>query len=141
MSIIPSVILYLIPAATSAVLAVYGWRRRGADGAEQLSLLMFAVAFWSICHTLSIASSTLAGALFCQSYYTGDSPDEVAIRAYADSLYRRAEWTWIQPRFPLVNHRWKPEDGFSISDWKGYDESMILYVLALASPTFPRFHT
>jgi len=82
-------------------------------------------------------SLLLAGALFCQSYYTGDSPDEVAIRAYADSLYRRAEWTWIQPRFPLVNHRWKPEDGFSISDWKGYDESMILYVLALGSPTFP----
>lgn len=72
MSAIPSVMLYLIPAVTSAVLAVYGWRRRGADGAGQLSLLMFAVAFWSICHTLSIASSTLAGALFwAQIQYAG----------------------------------------------------------------------
>ena len=82
-------------------------------------------------------SLLFAGVLFCQSYYTGETPEEVAIRAYADSLYRRAEWTWIQPRHPLVNHRWKPEDGFSISDWKGYDESMILYVLALGSPTYP----
>jgi PAS domain S-box-containing protein len=72
MSVIPSVILYLIPAVTSTVLAVYGWRRRGADGASQLSLLMSAVAFWSICHTLSIASTTLEGALFwAQVQYGG----------------------------------------------------------------------
>ncbi len=80
-------------------------------------------------------SLLLGGVLFCQSYYAGTTPDEVAIRAYADSLYGRVEWTWIQPRAPLVNHRWRPEDGFSASDWHGYDESMILYVLALGSPT------
>ena len=79
----------------------------------------------------------LGGVLFCQSYYDRDVPGEASIRAYADSLYRRVEWTWIQPRAPLVNHRWRPEDGFSISDWKGYDESMLLYVLALGSPTYP----
>lgn len=79
----------------------------------------------------------LGGVLFCQSYYDRDVPGEAMIRAYADSLYRRVEWTWIQPRAPLVNHRWRPEDGFSVSDWKGYDESMLLYVLALGSPTYP----
>lgn len=82
-------------------------------------------------------SLLLAGALFCQSYFDGSSGKETAIRAIADSLYRRAEWTWIQPNKPLVNHRWRPEDGFSVSDWHGYDESMILYILALGSPTFP----
>ncbi len=82
-------------------------------------------------------SLLLAGVLFCQSYYDRDVPDEVAIRAYADSLYRRVEWTWIQPNKPLVNHRWRPSDGFSTHDWRGYDESMILYILALGSPTFP----
>lgn len=78
----------------------------------------------------------LGGVLFCQSYYDGSTAEEVAIRSVADSLYRRVEWTWIQPRPPLVNHRWRPEDGYSISDWKGYDESMLLYVLALGSPTY-----
>jgi hypothetical protein len=82
-------------------------------------------------------SLLLAGALFCQSYFDGSSGKETAIRAIADSLYRRVEWTWIQPNKPLVNHRWRPEDGFSVSDWHGYDESMILYILALGSPTFP----
>jgi hypothetical protein len=81
-------------------------------------------------------SLLLGGVLFCQSYYDRDIPDERAIRAYADSLYRRVEWTWIQPNRPYVNHRWRPEDGFSPSNWRGYDESMILYVLALGSPTF-----
>jgi hypothetical protein len=79
----------------------------------------------------------LGGVLFCQSYFDRNTPDEQAIRALADSLYRRVEWTWIQPNRPLVNHRWRPEDGFSTHDWRGYDESMILYVLALGSPTFP----
>lgn len=82
-------------------------------------------------------SLLLAGVLFCQSYFDRTTANEITIRALADSLYRRAEWTWIQPNKPLVNHRWRPEDGYSRSDWHGYDESMILYVLALGSPTFP----
>ncbi|MEP7344940.1 MAG: glucoamylase family protein [Gemmatimonadaceae bacterium] len=79
----------------------------------------------------------LGGVLFCQSYFDGADPKEQAIRAYADSLYARVEWTWIQPHPPRVNHRWRPEDGFSSNDWSGYDESMLLYVLALGSPTYP----
>jgi signal transduction histidine kinase len=68
----PYVMLYLIPAITSAALAVYGWRRRGADGAGPLSLLMAAVAFWSVCHALSVAASTLEGTLFwAQVQYGG----------------------------------------------------------------------
>ncbi len=79
----------------------------------------------------------LGGVLFCQSYFDGTDPKEQAIRAYADSLYARVEWTWIQPNPPRVNHRWRPEDGFAPHNWSGYDESMLLYVLALGSPTHP----
>jgi hypothetical protein len=32
---------------------------------------------------------------------------------------------------------WTPEEGFHTYDWKGYDEAMLLYVLALGSPTHP----
>lgn len=83
------------------------------------------------------SSLLLAGALFCQSYFTGPSPTETAIRAYADSLYRRADWQWIRPNAPLVNMGWRPESGFIVSDWHGLNEGMILYVLALGSPTHP----
>jgi len=81
----------------------------------------------------------LAGVLLCQSYFDGESSEEAEIRSLAESLYRRVEWDWAQPHPPLVNHGWKPEVGFLPYDWGGggYDESMILYVLALGSPTHP----
>jgi hypothetical protein len=77
----------------------------------------------------------LGGVLFCQQYFDRNDAREVAIRAYADSIYRRVDWTWIQPRAPLVSMGWTPEEGFHTYDWRGYDEGMILYVLALGSPT------
>lgn len=77
----------------------------------------------------------LAGVLTCQSYFSGADSTETAIRAVAESLYDRADWRWIQPRAPLVAMGWKPESGFLAYDWKGYDEGMILYILALGSPT------
>jgi hypothetical protein len=79
----------------------------------------------------------LAGALTCQSYFDRNDPSEAAIRDLAEKLYRRVDWTWAQVRPPAVSHGWKPESGFIISDWKGYNEAMILYVLALGSPTHP----
>lgn len=79
----------------------------------------------------------LAGALFCQEYFDRSSGVEVAVRAYADSLYRRAEWDWAQPRPPLVTMGWTPEGGFHQLDWRGYNEAMIVYLLALGSPTHP----
>ena len=82
-------------------------------------------------------SLLLAGVLFAQSYYTGSNGTERSIRALADSLYRRVEWPWAMARIPLVSMGWRPESGFIPSDWKGYNEAMLVYVLGLGSPTFP----
>jgi hypothetical protein len=82
-------------------------------------------------------SLLLAGMLFCQSYFDRDEPAERRIRELADSIYRRVEWDWIQPRAPLVSMGWKPEEGFLPYDWTGFNEAMLLYVLALGSPTHP----
>ena len=79
----------------------------------------------------------LGGVLFCQAYFDGDDPGEVAIRAYADSLYRRVDWRWMQVRKPRVSMGWDPGAGFHTYDWRGLNEAMLLYVLALASPTSP----
>jgi hypothetical protein len=82
-------------------------------------------------------SLLLGGALFCQSYFTGADATESAIRAYADSIYLRVNWQWAVHNAPLVSMGWHPESGFIDSDWKGYDEGMIVYILALGSPTHP----
>ena len=79
----------------------------------------------------------LGGILFCQVYFDGEEPEEVAIRAYADSIYRRVDWRWAVARPPLVSMGWRPEEAFIKADWRGFNEAMLLYVLALASPTHP----
>ena len=79
----------------------------------------------------------LAGALFCQSYFTQANPTEESIRAYADSLYARVDWQWVRPRNPLVSMGWKPESGYIEADWHGLNEAIILNILALGSPTYP----
>jgi hypothetical protein len=79
----------------------------------------------------------LAGALFCQTYFDGSDDTEAAIRAYADSMYRRVEWTWAITKPPVISMGWRPERGFIDYHWQGYNEAMIVYVLAFASPTDP----
>lgn len=79
----------------------------------------------------------LAGALFCQEYFDGPSATESGIRAYADSLYDRVDWTWAAPNSPAISLGWTPDSGFIEYDWRGYNEGMLLYVLALGSRTHP----
>lgn len=79
----------------------------------------------------------MMGALFAQSYYDRDAPREREIREIADTLYRRIEWPWLQRRPPLISMGWHPEKGFIDGDWRGYNEAMLVYVLALGSPTHP----
>jgi hypothetical protein len=88
---------------------------------------------------LSTIDSALlfAGALFSQSYFDRDDPTEKAIRDAAEELYGRADWKWAEARPPLVAMGWYPEKGMHDWDWRGYNEAMILYILALGSPTHP----
>src|SRR3954465_4764453 len=82
-------------------------------------------------------SLLLGGVLFCQSYYTGNDPTESAIRAYADSIYLRTNWAWAVRNSHVVSMGWHPENGWIDADWRGYDEGMIVYLLALGSPSHP----
>ncbi len=79
----------------------------------------------------------MGGVLFCQQYFDRADPAEAEIRALADSLYRRVDWRWMQATSSRVTMSWRPERGFGTSEYKGYDEAMLLYLLALGSPTHP----
>ena len=79
----------------------------------------------------------LAGVLVCRQYFDAESQLEREIRDYADSLVARPDWQWAQARPPAVSMGWHPERGFIEADWNGYNEAMLLYVLALGSPTHP----
>ena len=82
-------------------------------------------------------SLLLAGALFSQSYFDRDNATEKAIRETAETLYERVDWNWEQARPPAISMGWTPEEGFHTYDWRGYNEAMIVVILALGSPTHP----
>jgi hypothetical protein len=79
----------------------------------------------------------LGGILVCREYFDGGGAEEREIRALADSIYGRVDWQWATVRAPLVSMGWTPEEGFHTYDWRGMNEAMLLYVLALGSPTHP----
>ncbi len=79
----------------------------------------------------------LSGVLFSQAYFEGASATEQEIRALADSLYLRVDWKWAMADTNGIKTAWLPEKGFGPHIWDGYDEAMILYFLALGSPTHP----
>jgi hypothetical protein len=82
-------------------------------------------------------SLLVAGALFSQSYFDRDNETEKAIRSAAEELYTRVDWPWEQVRAPAISMGWTPEQGFHTYDWRGYNEAMIVVILALGSPTHP----
>jgi hypothetical protein len=79
----------------------------------------------------------LAGALTAAAYFDGADAREAEVRAIADSLYRAAEWEWALDGDLTVRHGWTPERGFLPWRWQGYNEALLLYALALGSPTHP----
>ncbi len=79
----------------------------------------------------------LGGVLHVREYFDEADPDEERIRSLSDSIYQRVDWKWVQVRPPRISHGWRPESGFIPYDYGGYNETMILYILALGSPTHP----
>ncbi len=79
----------------------------------------------------------LAGALVARMYFTADTPKETELRELAETLYLRVDWRWSQGGSATIRQGWKPECGYLHYGWDGYNEAIILYVLAAASPTYP----
>ena len=90
----------------------------------------------------------LGGVLFAQSYFDRGTPTEREIRDLAEKIYRRVDWTFAKRDLTgtaaknLRNSHgiamgWHPEEGFGTHDWVGYNEGMLIYILALGSPTHP----
>ena len=77
----------------------------------------------------------IGGMLHAQTFFNGDHADEVAIRETVDQIYWRIDWKWAQVRGQLISMGWSPEKQFIPHDWNGYNEAMLVVLLALGSPT------
>src|SRR5258705_7036937 len=79
----------------------------------------------------------VAGMLHAQSYFDSAHPDEVEIRNAVDAIYWRIDWKWAQIRGQFISMGWSPEKSPIPHDWQGYNEAMLVVLLALGSPTHP----
>lgn len=79
----------------------------------------------------------LAGALDASEYFALDVPEEREIRDAVERLIARIDWRWMMNRGDTFSMGWHPERGFIRRRWTGYNEGMILYVLALGAPGSP----
>jgi len=76
----------------------------------------------------------LAGVLSTRQFFH-DDPEIVQL---ATQIYNRVDFPWmLHGSMTLLSHGWKPESGFLPYRWDTYSEHMILYVLAIGSPTHP----
>ena len=87
----------------------------------------------SSCELSTIDTALLIAGVHTAALYFSD---ERELCDLADELYRRVDWKWASTEHGFVRHGWTPEHGFLELSWdRGYSEALLLYVLALGSPT------
>lgn len=85
-----------------------------------------------------VESAFMAQALICvQQYFKGGNPQERVLSAKAEKLWKEIDWSWYRRGNQNVLYwHWSPgynwEMNFPVS---GYNECLIMYVLAASSPT------
>src|ERR1700716_513778 len=82
----------------------------------------------------------MQGLLAARQYFTRDTAAEHEIQQTITSLWRSVEWDWYRsdPSSNFLYWHWSPDYGFYLHHpLIGWNETMIVYLLAIASPTHP----
>ena len=74
----------------------------------------------------------LCGVLTARAYFKDD-----AIHRMASQIYERVDWPWMLNGGPTFSMGWFPEKGFLDARWVHFCELMMIYLLAIGSPTHP----
>ncbi|WNO54801.1 glucoamylase family protein [Stakelama saccharophila] len=76
----------------------------------------------------------LGGILFAGQWFDQDHPDEARIRDLAQAIYARVEWPFLKNDKGAISMGWHPESGMIPAAWVGYNEGMLVNILALGAP-------
>lgn len=80
----------------------------------------------------------MQGLLCARQYFTAATTGETALRESIERLWRAVEWDWHTRGEACLTWHWSPGGGWRIDHRiRGWDECLITYVLAAASPTHP----
>ena len=90
-------------------------------------------ARWEKCELSSIDSSILlCGVLTARQYFSDQE-----IKDLATKIYQRVDWPWMLNGGKTFSMGWHPESGFLDARWEHFCELMMIYLLAIGSPTHP----
>jgi hypothetical protein len=81
----------------------------------------------------------MQGLLICRQYFNQNTPLETAIRDVITGLYNDVEWDWFRKNNSNVLYwHWSPNYAWQMNfPLRGFNETQIVYILAVASPTHP----
>jgi hypothetical protein len=85
------------------------------------------------CELSSIDTSILlCGILTARQYFADAEIKDLAIK-----IYQRVDWPWMLNGGKAFSMGWHPESGFLDARWEHFCELMMIYLLAIGSPTHP----
>ena len=88
-----------------------------------------------------VETGFMAQGLLCARQYFNQSDDtETQIRNLITQLWENIDWDFYRNNSTGLYWNWSPTLGFNFSDtfiFHGWNETLISYLLALASPTYP----
>ena len=88
---------------------------------------------WDKCELSSIDTSLLlCGILTARQHFS-----DPEIQDLATNIYSRVNWPWMLNGGPTFSMGWHPETGFIDARWEHFCELMMIYLLAIGSPTHP----
>ena len=111
---------HFINGPTGKVETFFGKRDNGADLVE--------------------TSFLMQGLLAARQYFSKEDPQEKLIRDKITSIWKKVEWSWFKQKedSKFLYWHWSPDQGWVINHTLiGWNETMVTYLLAIASPTSP----
>jgi len=88
---------------------------------------------WARCELSPIDTSILlCGVLTARAWF-----DDTQIQSLAQQIYERVDWPWMLNGGAAFAMGWHPETGFISARWDHYCELMMIYLLAIGSPSHP----
>ena len=109
---------HFIDGPTGEVVPFFGKRDNGGDLVE--------------------TSFLLQGLLAARAYFDGNDPKEKMIREKITAIWENTEWDWYRqyPDSKFLYWHWSPDQEWVINHRLiGWNETMVTYLLAIASPT------
>ena len=78
------------------------------------------------------------GLLTAREYFSGNSVNEIVLRQKITNIWQEINWDWYRNGKNVLLWHWSPNFGFALNlEIRGWNEALIIYLLAIASPTHP----